>query len=154
MIQNIALHKIKQMTHILRPLFQDYLGKPVPERQKHSGFYWSKRWWGGSSISWTISALFALRSRQISHISTPSLNFLWAGSSSCRPTISVDCRRTLFSVDPIWLSNESPFPGFFWRLVSRPIVLGGKARQSAEPAGVAYRSNTRNVPSLDSYACT
>ena len=29
----------------LMALFQDYLGKPVPERQKQSGFYWSKRQW-------------------------------------------------------------------------------------------------------------
>ena len=32
---------------------------------KHSGFYWSKRWWGGSGISWTIRKSFAPRSRQI-----------------------------------------------------------------------------------------
>jgi len=25
----------------------------------HSGFYWSKRWWGGSGISWTMCKLFA-----------------------------------------------------------------------------------------------
>ena len=31
----------------------------------HSGFYWSKRWWGGSGISWTICKSFAPRSRQI-----------------------------------------------------------------------------------------
>jgi len=32
----------------------------------HSGFYWSKRWWGGSGISWTICKSFAHHSRQIS----------------------------------------------------------------------------------------
>jgi len=31
----------------------------------HSGFYCSKRWWGGSGISWTIYKSFAPRSRQI-----------------------------------------------------------------------------------------
>ena len=31
----------------------------------HSGFYWSKRWWGGSGISWTICKSFAPRDRQI-----------------------------------------------------------------------------------------
>ena len=30
-----------------------------------SGFYWSKRWWGDSGISWTICKSFAPRSRQI-----------------------------------------------------------------------------------------
>ena len=30
-----------------------------------SGFYWSKRWWGGSGISWTICKSFAPHSRQI-----------------------------------------------------------------------------------------
>jgi len=30
----------------------------------HSGFYWSKRWWCGSGISWTICKSFAPRSRQ------------------------------------------------------------------------------------------
>jgi len=31
----------------------------------HSGFYWSKRWWGSSGISWTICKSFAPRFRQI-----------------------------------------------------------------------------------------
>ena len=30
-----------------------------------SRFYWSKRWWGGSGINWTICKSFAPRSRQI-----------------------------------------------------------------------------------------
>jgi len=33
--------------------------------RNHSGFYWSKRWWGGNGISWTICIWFAPRSRQI-----------------------------------------------------------------------------------------
>jgi len=41
------------------------LGKLVPEMQNHSGFYWSKRWWGGSGISWTVCKSFALHLRQI-----------------------------------------------------------------------------------------
>jgi len=28
----------------LTAFFQDKLGKPAPERQNHSRFYWSKRW--------------------------------------------------------------------------------------------------------------
>jgi len=45
--------------------FPGQLSKPVPERQDHSVFYWSKRWLGGSSISWTICNLFALHSKKI-----------------------------------------------------------------------------------------
>jgi len=41
--------------------------KPVPERQNHSGFSWSKKWWGGSGISWTICKSFAFHSRQITN---------------------------------------------------------------------------------------
>jgi len=40
-----------------------------------SGFWWSKRWWGGSGISWTDN-----------HTCTSSLDFLQAGCSSWRPT--------------------------------------------------------------------
>jgi len=36
-----------------------------PRKINHSGFYWSKRWWGGSGISWTICKSFAPRYRQI-----------------------------------------------------------------------------------------
>jgi len=32
---------------------------------RHSGFYWSKRWWGGSGSKWTICKSFAPHSRQI-----------------------------------------------------------------------------------------
>ena len=42
-----------------------YHGMLVPERQNHSGFYWSKRWWGGSGISWTICRSFTPCCRQI-----------------------------------------------------------------------------------------
>jgi len=31
----------------------------------HSAFYWSKRWWGSSGISWTICKSFASRFTQI-----------------------------------------------------------------------------------------
>jgi len=37
----------------------------VTRKVNHSGFYWSKRWWGGSGISWTICKSFASCSRQI-----------------------------------------------------------------------------------------
>jgi len=35
------------------------------QKGNHSEFYWSKRRWGGSDISWTICKSFAPRSRQI-----------------------------------------------------------------------------------------
>jgi len=41
------------ITHIrLTVFFWDYPGKPVPERQNQSGFYWSKTRWGGSVAEW------------------------------------------------------------------------------------------------------
>jgi len=50
---------------ILMAFFQDNLGKLAPKRLNNSGFYGSKRWWGGSGISWTMCKSFAPRSRQI-----------------------------------------------------------------------------------------
>jgi len=50
----------------LTAFFQDNLGRPAPELSvNHSGLYWSKRWRGGSGISWTICKSFAPRSRKI-----------------------------------------------------------------------------------------
>jgi len=43
-------------------------GQPVSagtRKVNHSGFYWSKRWWGGSGISWTMCKSFTPRSRQM-----------------------------------------------------------------------------------------
>jgi len=42
----------------------------------HSGFYWSKRWWGGSGISWTVCKSFAPCSRQIT---TPVAHQVFTG---------------------------------------------------------------------------
>jgi len=44
-------------------------GQAGTRKVNHSGFYWSKRWWGGSGISWTICNTFAPCSRQ-NHAST------------------------------------------------------------------------------------
>jgi len=58
---------------------QDNLGKLALEKQNHSGFYWSKRWWGGNCISWTIWKLFTPCSRQMTMpVPTSPLSF-------CRP---------------------------------------------------------------------
>jgi len=58
-----VLHKRRQPFN--RRFFQDNLGKLAPESLNHSGLQWSKRWWGGSGISWTICKSFAPRSKQI-----------------------------------------------------------------------------------------
>jgi len=52
-----------QTTPILRPLFQDNLHRLLHRMPNHSGYYWSKKWWGGSGISWSICKSFALHSR-------------------------------------------------------------------------------------------
>ena len=46
-------------------LFQNKLGKPAPERLNQCRLWWSKRWWSGSGIGWTICRSFVPCSRQI-----------------------------------------------------------------------------------------
>jgi len=41
-------------------------GQPGTRKVTHSGFCWSKRWWGGSGISWTMCKSSAPRFIQIS----------------------------------------------------------------------------------------
>jgi len=55
-------------TPIWWPLFQNNLCTQAPEKQNHCGFWWSRRQWGGSDISWTTCNSFALHFR---HITTP-----------------------------------------------------------------------------------
>ena len=52
-------------THTFSGLFPGQPGWAGTRKVNHSGFYWSKRWWGGSGISWTICKSFAPHSRQI-----------------------------------------------------------------------------------------
>jgi len=63
-----SLPLLKLLLLLLHPFndlfYQDNLGKPAPERQNHSGLYWSKRWCG-SGISWTIYKSLTPCSRQI-----------------------------------------------------------------------------------------
>jgi len=40
-------------------------GSAGTRKVNHSGFHWSKRWWGGSGISWTICKSYAPCSRQM-----------------------------------------------------------------------------------------
>ena len=63
------------------------------QKVNHSSFYWSKRWWGGSGISWAIMQIICTTLQTDNHASTPSLNFLRAGCSSWRPTNSVKALR-------------------------------------------------------------
>jgi len=87
----------------------------------HFGFHWSKRWWGGSGISWTICKSFAPHSGQITttvphhsaftgrmpllppnqqHQSTEGTLILrqkrWKSSSQCNSVCSVLKRKTDF----------------------------------------------------------
>ena len=57
-------------------------------QKKHSGFYWSKRWWSGSGIIWKICKT-ASRSRKKTTMPIPHPMLLQAGCSSCHPTNSV-----------------------------------------------------------------
>jgi len=50
---------------LLCPFNGLFPGQPCTRKVNHSGFYWSKRWWGGSGITWTICKSFAPHSRQI-----------------------------------------------------------------------------------------
>jgi len=60
--------------------FQDKLGKQAGTRKvNRSGFYWSKRWWGGSGICTSLQT--------DNHASTSPLKFLQAGCpSATQPT--------------------------------------------------------------------
>jgi len=78
----------KEKKHCLMAFFPDNLGKPAPERLTQSEFQRSKRWWGGSGISWTICKSFAPHSTD-NHASSISLNFVQAKCSSWCPTNNV-----------------------------------------------------------------
>jgi len=62
------------------------LGKPAPERLNQSGFWWSKRWWGGSGICKS----FAPCSRQI----TMPAQHLISQFPDAPPTVSKHWRQT------------------------------------------------------------
>ena len=62
----------------------------------HSGFYWSKRWWGGSGISWTICKLFAPCSRQITTLVLHHSSFYRPDAlPAAQPTASEHWRQLL-----------------------------------------------------------
>ena len=57
----------------LKALFQDYPGKPVPERQNQSRFYWRKRQWEAVASAGLYASL------HLAPASTPPLSFLLRG---------------------------------------------------------------------------
>jgi len=60
-----SYHTETTKLHPLKCLFSRTTWVSRQQKGNHSAFYWSKRWWSGSGISWTICKLFAPRSRQI-----------------------------------------------------------------------------------------
>jgi len=53
------------LLHLFNSLFARTTWVSRHQKGNHSGFYWSKRRWGGSGISWATGKSFAPRSRQI-----------------------------------------------------------------------------------------
>jgi len=81
----------------LTTFFQDNLGKPAAGKVNHSGFYWSKRWWVAVASAGPY-AIICITLQTDNHASTPSLNFLWDGCSSWRPTNSVNHCEYMYSI--------------------------------------------------------
>jgi len=84
------MHKIPE---VFDGVQSDTLGKLAIKRLNDSGFYWSKRWRGGTGIRWTICKSFAPCSRQIT---MPA------------PHHSIFCR-------PDALSDTQPTVSKYWR---------------------------------------
>jgi len=64
-----------------------------------SGFYWSKRWWGGSGISWTMCKSSAPRSRQITTpVPRHSSFYRRDALPAAQPTASKHWRQKKWSV--------------------------------------------------------
>jgi len=86
-------------THIrLTAFFPGQPGWAGTRKVNHSGFYWSKRWWGSSSISWTICKSFAPHSRQIIYASTPSLNFFTGRMLFLMPNQQCQSTEGIYSI--------------------------------------------------------
>jgi len=81
------------------------------QKGKPSGFYWSKRWWGGSDVSWTICKSFAPCSR---HASTPPLSFYRPDAlPAMQPTASKHWRNNRYDVEIekkiyLWINDFWP----------------------------------------------
>ena len=80
----------RKLQLLLHP-FNSLFSRTTWVSQHHSGFYWSKRWWGGSDISWTICKSFEPRSRvqTDNHACTSPLGFYKPDAlPAAQPTVS------------------------------------------------------------------
>jgi len=81
----------------LTAFFSGTIGSASTRKVNHSGFYCSKRWWGGSGISWTICKSFAPRSRQITTpIPHHSVFYRPDAPSAAQPTASKHWRHIVW----------------------------------------------------------
>jgi len=80
------------LLHPFNGLFQDSLGKPLPEWYNQSGFKMRKEtmWFGnGSSFSWTIIKTICTLLQTDKHTNTSSLNFYRLDAlPDAKPTVS------------------------------------------------------------------
>jgi len=95
----------------LTAFFRKQPGQEGTRKVNHSVFYWSKRWWGGSGISWTICKSFAPHSRQ-THASTSPL-------SSYRPDALPAAQST---ASKYWRHNEDAV-NRLEQMMTKPIRL-------------------------------
>ena len=77
------------LTHTrLTALFQDYLGKPVPERKKPIWILLKQETVSGSGISWVVCKLHSFQTDN--HASNPELSVLqsgWQKKTKIQPNI-------------------------------------------------------------------
>jgi len=92
---------IHSYIHTFNGLFSGQSGYAGTRKVKHSGFYWSKRWWGGSGISWTICKSYAPRSRQITMpVSHHSIFYGPDALPDAQPTESKHWRQLYYKRNP------------------------------------------------------
>ena len=102
-------------TTILRPLFQDNLGKPAPERQNQSGFYWSKRQWVAVASAGPYASL---------HLPYPGLP-KWAicKSAPCPRQITTPAPHHSILCRPDVLPAAQPTASKHWRQPAADIMF-------------------------------
>jgi len=99
--------------------------KAGTRKVNHSGFWWSKRWWGGSGISWTISKSFAPRLRQKQrHATLISCSYdvvqcIWDNASNSR-TANIDRQyyTSLLRAEPSAFNFVNSIADYYARVVS------------------------------------
>ena len=92
----LLLRLLLLLRHPFNGLFPGQPGLAGSRKVNHSGFYWSKRWWGGSGISLTICKSFAPRSRQITTPAPHHSVFYRPGAlPATQPTASKHWRHTV-----------------------------------------------------------